>query len=242
MAFNDVLLVPLVLDGHPGSWGALKSQFTIASCWRRVGGSQAGGAPPTGRGTWSSARRRCSKERRLFGLPDAIKRRPRCDRPGPGEQGGRGAWRVALAAIEALSGSRPNAIRSSEPCYPKHVPNRAAVLRVQSHLLRLLPLGVTGTWRKEQFRIVRKIKEKLVLQLRAEGLSGRAIAASQLISRNSVASVLEASDAARLAWDNVADVSAARCTRCFYRAVASRRACSPSPTGPRCVGRWLESG
>jgi len=30
---------------------------------------------------------------------------------------------VALAAIEALSGSRPNAIRSSEPCYPKHVPN-----------------------------------------------------------------------------------------------------------------------
>ena len=82
----------------------------------------------------------------------------------------------------------------------------ASVIRVQSHLLRLLPLGVTGTWRKEQFPMVRKIKAKLVLQLRAEGLSGRAIAASQQISRNSVAAVLEAADAAKLGWDDVADL------------------------------------
>lgn len=52
--------------------------------------------------------------------------------------------------------------------------------------------------------MVRKIKAKLVLQLRAEGLSGRAIAASQQISRNSVAAVLEAADAAELSWDDVA--------------------------------------
>lgn len=28
VGFNDVLLVPWELDGPPGSWGALKSQFT----------------------------------------------------------------------------------------------------------------------------------------------------------------------------------------------------------------------
>ncbi|MEO9248024.1 IS21 family transposase [Citricoccus nitrophenolicus] len=52
--------------------------------------------------------------------------------------------------------------------------------------------------------MVRKIKAKLVLQLRAEGLSGRAIAASQQISRNSVAEVLEAADAAGVRWDDIA--------------------------------------
>lgn len=53
--------------------------------------------------------------------------------------------------------------------------------------------------------MVRKIKAKLVLQLRAEGLSGRAIAASQRISRNSVAAVLEAADAAGVGWDDIKD-------------------------------------
>lgn len=51
--------------------------------------------------------------------------------------------------------------------------------------------------------MVRKIKAKVVLQLRAEGLSGRAIAASQQISRNSVAEVLEAADAAGVRWDDI---------------------------------------
>ncbi|MFB9075229.1 IS21 family transposase [Citricoccus parietis] len=41
--------------------------------------------------------------------------------------------------------------------------------------------------------------------MRAEGLSGRAIAASQRISRNSVAAVLEAADAAGVRWDDIAD-------------------------------------
>ena len=54
---------------------------------------------------------------------------------------------------------------------------------------------------------VRKIRAKLVLQLRAEGLSGRAIAASQGMSRRSVAAVLEAADATETSWDDVAELT-----------------------------------
>lgn len=54
--------------------------------------------------------------------------------------------------------------------------------------------------------MVRKIKAKLVLQLRAEGLSGRAIATSQAMSRKSITAVLEAADAAGVGWDDVADL------------------------------------
>lgn len=53
--------------------------------------------------------------------------------------------------------------------------------------------------------MVRKIRAKTVLQLRAEGLSGRAIAASQGISRNSVAAVIEAADRLELDWDQAQD-------------------------------------
>lgn len=55
--------------------------------------------------------------------------------------------------------------------------------------------------------MVRKIRAKLVLQLRAEGLSGRAIATSQGMSRKSVTAVLEAADAGGTSWDDVADLS-----------------------------------
>ena len=55
--------------------------------------------------------------------------------------------------------------------------------------------------------MVRKIRAKLVLQLRAEGLSGRAIAASQQMSRKSVTAVLDAADAAGVAWADVAGQS-----------------------------------
>ncbi|MEE2059253.1 IS21 family transposase [Rhodococcus artemisiae] len=54
--------------------------------------------------------------------------------------------------------------------------------------------------------MVRKIKAKLVLQLRAEGLSGRAIAASQGMSRKSIAEVLDAADATGTTWDDVTDL------------------------------------
>ena len=57
--------------------------------------------------------------------------------------------------------------------------------------------------------MVRKIRAKLVLQLRAEGLSGRAIAASQQMSRKSVTAVLDAADGAGVAWDEIAGQSEA---------------------------------
>jgi len=53
--------------------------------------------------------------------------------------------------------------------------------------------------------MVHKIRAKLVLQLRAEGLSGRAIASSQAMSRKSVTQVLDAANAAGLSWDDVKD-------------------------------------
>ena len=55
--------------------------------------------------------------------------------------------------------------------------------------------------------MVRKIRAKLVLQLRAEGLSGRAISASQGMSRKSIAAVLEAADATETSWDDVAELT-----------------------------------
>lgn len=55
--------------------------------------------------------------------------------------------------------------------------------------------------------MVRKIKAKLILQLRSQGLSARVIAAGQGISRNSIASVLEAADRGNVSWDSVADLS-----------------------------------
>lgn len=55
--------------------------------------------------------------------------------------------------------------------------------------------------------MVRKIPAKLVLELRAQGLSARAIAAGQGISRNSIASVLEAADRVSLSWDDISESS-----------------------------------
>jgi len=51
--------------------------------------------------------------------------------------------------------------------------------------------------------MVRKIKAKLVLRLRAEGLTGRQIAA-QGMSRTSVAAVIDAADREGIGWDDVA--------------------------------------
>lgn len=55
--------------------------------------------------------------------------------------------------------------------------------------------------------MVRKIKAKLVLQLRGQGLSGRAIAAGQGMSRHSVQAVLDAADRGGLAWADADDMS-----------------------------------
>lgn len=53
--------------------------------------------------------------------------------------------------------------------------------------------------------MVGRIPAKRVLRLRAQGLSGRAIATSQGVARKSVAAVLEASDRLGVSWEDVAD-------------------------------------
>lgn len=55
--------------------------------------------------------------------------------------------------------------------------------------------------------MVRKIRAKLVLQVRVEGLSSTAIASSQDMSRQSIAAVLEAADATITSWDDVAELT-----------------------------------
>lgn len=56
--------------------------------------------------------------------------------------------------------------------------------------------------------MVRKIKAKLVLRLREEGLTGRQIAA-QGMSRTSVAAVIDAADRESIGWDDVAGLDEA---------------------------------
>jgi len=56
--------------------------------------------------------------------------------------------------------------------------------------------------------MVRKIKAKLVLRLRAEGFTGRQIAA-QGMSRTSMAAVIDAADRGGIGWDDVAELEEA---------------------------------
>ena len=55
--------------------------------------------------------------------------------------------------------------------------------------------------------MVRRIKAKLILKLRADGLSGRAISTSLGASRRSIASVLEAAEQRNISWDDVQEKS-----------------------------------
>jgi transposase len=55
--------------------------------------------------------------------------------------------------------------------------------------------------------MVRKIKAKLILQLRNQGLSRRAIESAQGVSRHSIQSVLDAAERLGLGWDDVAEQS-----------------------------------
>ena len=57
--------------------------------------------------------------------------------------------------------------------------------------------------------MVRKIKAKLILQLRNQGLSRRAIESAQGMSRHSIQSVLDAAERLGLGWDDVAEQSEA---------------------------------
>ena len=55
--------------------------------------------------------------------------------------------------------------------------------------------------------MVRKIRAKLVLQLRNQGLSGRAISLAQGMSRHSIQAVIDAADQLGLGWEDVAEKS-----------------------------------
>lgn len=55
--------------------------------------------------------------------------------------------------------------------------------------------------------MVRRIKAKLILKLRADGLSGRAISTSVGASRRSITTVLEAAEQRSISWDEVREKS-----------------------------------
>ncbi|MGX1769506.1 hypothetical protein ACWIE7_14555 [Dietzia sp. NPDC055343] len=59
--------------------------------------------------------------------------------------------------------------------------------------------------------MVRKIRARIVLQIRAEGLSGSAMAASQSMSRKSIGALQEAADATETSGDDVAMPPMSRC-------------------------------
>ena len=90
--------------------------------------------------------------------------------------------------------------------------------------------------------MVRKIKAKLVLQLRNQGLSGRSIASAQGIARNSVQAVLDAADRLGVVWDDVAEQSEAE----GYAAVFPGRGVHESdfaqPDWPRVHTEWARVG
>lgn len=52
-----------------------------------------------------------------------------------------------------------------------------------------------------------RIKAKLIMQLSAEGMSGRQIAASQHISRNSVSKVRQAANENNIVWEDIQELT-----------------------------------
>ena len=86
--------------------------------------------------------------------------------------------------------------------------------------------------------MVRKIQAKLVLRLHGQGLSGRAIARSQGMSRRSVADVLDAAKAAGIGWDDVANRPDDEVYALLFPDAGNVRACTSTPTGARSTGSW----
>ena len=79
--------------------------------------------------------------------------------------------------------------------------------------------------------MVRRIKAKLVLRLRTEGVSARQIEA-QGMSRHSVIAVFDAADREGIAYDDVADLDDAEvCLHACSRGAVSTRAFACSRTG-----------
>jgi transposase len=81
--------------------------------------------------------------------------------------------------------------------------------------------------------MVRKIKAKLVLQLRNQGLSGRAISSTQGMSRHSIQAVLDAADRAGLSWDDVAEMSEGEVYSALFPGRGVRESVFVQPDWPR---------
>ncbi len=86
--------------------------------------------------------------------------------------------------------------------------------------------------------MVRKIQAKLVLRLHAQGLSGRAIARSQGMSRRSVSDVLDAARAVGVGWDDVTGKTDGEVYALLFPGGVSAKACTSSPTGPGFIASW----
>lgn len=81
--------------------------------------------------------------------------------------------------------------------------------------------------------MVRKIKAKLVMQLRNQGLSGRAIASAQGMARNSVQAVIEAAEKLGLGWDEVAELPEAEVYSTLFPGRSVRESVFAQPDWPR---------
>lgn len=86
--------------------------------------------------------------------------------------------------------------------------------------------------------MVWKIRAKLVLQLRAQGMSGRTMASSQSISRNSVAGVLEAATTTGISWEDIQDKPENAVYELLFPGRSEHHSVLPSRTGPRCTNSW----
>ncbi|GAB3536403.1 IS21 family transposase [Arthrobacter tecti] len=81
--------------------------------------------------------------------------------------------------------------------------------------------------------MVRKIKAKLVLQLRNQSLSRRAIESAHGISRHSIQAVLDAADRLGLGWDDVVEMSEAEVYAALFPGRGVRESVFAQPDWPR---------
>ena len=81
--------------------------------------------------------------------------------------------------------------------------------------------------------MVRKIKAKLILQLRNQSLSRRAIESGHGISRHSIQAVLDAAERAGLGWDDVAQMSEAEVYSVLFPGRGVRESVFAQPDWPR---------
>ncbi len=81
--------------------------------------------------------------------------------------------------------------------------------------------------------MVRKIKAKLVLQLRNQSLSRRAIESAHGISRHSIQAVLDAADRLGFGWNDVAEMSEAEVYAALFPGRGVRESVFAQPDWPR---------